>query len=79
MPNIYPCSIKVKDSAIICQSHMEHTKDLLAYWSSLSLSDLLAAVWIVAMVLFTLLSNHLFAGFIASKPAGRKTVIGGII
>jgi hypothetical protein len=55
---------------------MEHTKDMLAYWSSLTLSDLLASVWIVVMVLFTLLSNHLFTSFIASKPAGRKTVIG---
>jgi hypothetical protein len=58
---------------------MDRTKDLLAYWSSLTLSDLLAAVWIMVMVLFTLLSNHLFASFIASKPAGRKTVIGGIV
>jgi hypothetical protein len=58
---------------------MEHWEDLPVYWSSLKLPDLLAIIWIVIMVFFTIASNLLFVSFIESKPAGRKTVIGKII
>ena len=55
---------------------MEKWEDLPAYWMNLQLSELLAILYILLMMFVTIASNVLFASFIESKPAGRKTVIG---
>ena len=55
---------------------MKDWEDLPAYWMSLRLPDLFAVLHIFIMMLVIIVSNVLFASFIESKPAGRKTVIG---
>ena len=48
-------------------------------WSlcpSLSLTDWLTLLYILLLLLAVLISNHLFKGFLAAKPEGRKTVLG---
>ena len=57
---------------------MENWEDLPLYWSTLQLTDLLAIVWIIFIVLFIIDINVLFTSFIEIKHAGRKTVIGKI-
>jgi hypothetical protein len=55
---------------------MKLYEDMTAYWSSMNVCDLVTIMWIVIMVALTLAINIMFAGFIQSKPSGRKTVIG---
>ena len=57
---------------------MKALEDLPAYWMNLKLPDLLAIIYIIIMVFVTLASNVIFASYLDSKPAGRKTVIGNI-
>ena len=57
---------------------MEDWVDLPAYWMSLQLPELLAILYILTMMFITIASNVLFASFIESKPAGRKTVLGNM-
>jgi hypothetical protein len=53
--------------------------DLLDHWSSLGLSDLFILLYIGLLVLGIVVSNRLFAGFVAAKPEGRKTALGGTV
>ena len=46
---------------------------------TMTASDMLALLYLVLLLLAVLLSNSLFAAFIAAKPEGRKTVLGGKI
>ena len=55
---------------------MDKLEGLLLHWRSLKLSEILAVIWIVLMVIFTISISLLFDNFIDSKPAGRKTVMG---
>ena len=54
--------------------------DVFSYlWSlcpSLSLADWLTLLYILILLMAVLISNHLFKGFLAAKPEGRKTVLG---
>ena len=52
------------------------TQLLCHYWRSITLADLLTAVYLVVLVLFVIGCNHLFTNFVDSKPEGRKTVLG---
>ena len=45
-------------------------------WTCLSLGELLTVAYLLLHILLVLLSSRLLAGFIASKPEGRKTVMG---
>ena len=49
---------------------------LLNHWSCVSLKEWLTALYITLLTAVVVTSNTLFAGFVASKPEGRKTVIG---
>ena len=55
---------------------MELWTYLTSHWSSLTTSDILTAIYVTFLILFAILSNHLFIAFINSKPEGRKTVLG---
>ena len=58
---------------------MEYWKNLPTYWMNLQLQDFLAILFLLLMMFVTIICNVLFASFIASKPAGRKTVLGNHI
>ena len=49
---------------------------LLAHLGGLSLGDWLTLSYILLIIIAVTISNHLFNGFLASKPEGRKTVLG---
>ena len=49
---------------------------LLAHLAGLSLGDWLTLLYILLLLITVIISNHLFNGFLASKPEGRKTVLG---
>ena len=49
---------------------------LFSYWSSITLSDLLTATYIIVLLLFVTGCHYLFTNFVDSKPEGRKTVLG---
>ena len=55
---------------------MDKMEDLLYYVRNIQMADLLACIWITIMIFFTIVISVLFAKFIESKPAGRKTVMG---
>ena len=57
---------------------MDKLRNLLTYWRSLELGDYLCIAWVVIMLFFNKSISGLFANFIESKPAGRKTVMGKI-
>ena len=48
----------------------------ISYWATLDLSDWLTACYVIVLILAVILSNWVFADFVASKPEGRKTVLG---
>ena len=58
------------------EDFMKDLEDLPAYWMNLKLHDLLTIIYILFMMFVTLASNVIFANYLDSKPAGRKTVIG---
>ena len=49
---------------------------LLANLEGLSLADWLTLSYILLIIITVCISNNLFNGFLASKPEGRKTVLG---
>ena len=49
---------------------------LLAHIHGLSLGDWLTLLYILLLLIQVIISNYLFKGFLASKPEGRKTVLG---
>ena len=51
-------------------------QNVLAHWKSMGLPDYLAVVFGLLLILLARIGNNLFIGFVASKPEGRKTVIG---
>ena len=55
---------------------MEDWTGYTEYWKSLHLSDLLGILFLLFQVLVIMASVRLFHSFVASKPAGRKTVLG---
>ena len=46
------------------------------HWSTMKLSDLLVVFYISILVLVVIISNNIFASFVAAKPEGRKTAVG---
>ena len=51
-------------------------QNVLTHWMSMGLPDYLAVVFGLVLILLARIGNNLFTGFVASKPEGRKTVIG---
>ena len=51
-------------------------QNILTHWKSMGLPDYLAVVFGLVLILLARIGNNLFTGFVASKPEGRKTVIG---
>ena len=51
-------------------------QNILTHWKSMGLPDYLAVVFGLLLILLARIGNNLFTGFVASKPEGRKTVIG---
>ena len=49
---------------------------LLLHWASLTIGDVLTAIYLVLLVVFVVGCNYLFESFVESKPEGRKTVLG---
>ena len=49
---------------------------LLLHWASLTMGDVLTAIYLVLLVVFVVACNYLFESFVDSKPEGRKTVLG---
>ena len=49
---------------------------LLSHWASLTIDDVLTAIYLVLLVVFVVTCNYLFESFVESKPEGRKTVLG---
>ena len=49
---------------------------LFSYWSSITPTDLLTAVYLLILILFVTGCHFLFTNFVDSKPEGRKTVLG---
>ena len=54
-------------------------QNVLAHWKSMGLPDYLAVVFGLLLILLARIGNNLFIGFVASKPEGRKTVIGNLV
>ena len=54
-------------------------QNVLAHWKSMGLPDYLAVVFGLLLILLARIGNNLFIGFVASKPEGRKTVIGILV
>ena len=49
---------------------------MLDHWASLGWSDGLTLLYWIVLLIAVIVSNNLFADFVASKPEGRKTAIG---
>ena len=51
-------------------------EDWLSYWASLSVTQWLTAGYVLALIVVVIVSNYFLGSFVASKPEGRKTVLG---
>ena len=52
---------------------------MLDHWASLGLADALTLLYWIFLITAVIVSNNLFADFVASKPEGRKTAIGKLL
>ena len=60
-------------------AEMGSWQDVLDHWASLGLADFLTLLYWIFLATAVIVSNNLFADFVASKPDGRKTAIGKLI
>ena len=79
----FPCLVQVYTSHSLHPSLQAMVKDgsywdFWDFWDSLAIStiDWLSAAYIIALIIGVVTSNCIFGQFVASKPEGRKTVLG---
>ena len=63
----------------LLQRSLVFWENILMHWKLMGLPDYLAVVFGLLLILLARMGNNLFVGFVASKPEGRKTVIGNLV
>ena len=81
MTSLTKCPGAIFSRCDSCRStgHSKSKDPLGSDWPAMTSFDIFALLYLLLLFLAVLLSNSVFANFIAAKPEGRKTVLGKIL